>query len=130
MLLDESGMILGAGEQVVKQGKCKGKVPKGMQMKLKLGFARASHQQRVEWQDIDGELVLTNKRAIALNKEGTIRKQIMTYEFSIVGAVAKKKDKLELLIDVGKSQAERTELKVDSAQDWTDAIKKIVSQQQ
>jgi len=123
-------MILGAGEQVVKQGKCKGKVPKGIEMKAKLGFAKMSHKQKVEWQDIDGELVLTNKRAIALNKEGTIRKQITTYEFHIVGAVAKKKDKVELLIDVGKPQAERTELKVDNAQEWTDSIKKIVSQQQ
>jgi len=73
--------------------------------------------------------VLTNKRAIALNKEGTIRKQVMTYEFKIVGAVAKKKDKLELRLDVGRPQAERTELKVDNAQEWTDAIKGIVSQQ-
>jgi hypothetical protein len=134
MLFEESGIILIANEQVVMQGKCRGKVPEGMEMKTStLGayLFRLKSKQKVEWKEIDGELVLTNRRAIALNKEGTIRKQIMSCEFEIVGATVKKprfgKEKLELLLNVGRPQAERTELEVDNPTAWVDTIKEIVS---
>lgn len=137
MLFDESGIILTAGEQVVKQGKCKGKVPKGLEMKtstLGVYMFRLKSKQKVEWEEIDGELVLTNRRAIALSKQGRIRKEIVSYEFDVVGATAKKprfgKEKLELLLNVGKPQAERTELEVDDPTEWVNAIKEVVSKRQ
>jgi hypothetical protein len=55
----------------------------------------------------------------------------MLYEFEIVGATVKKphfgKEKLELLLNVGKPQAERTELEVDNPTAWVNVIREIVS---
>lgn len=137
MLFEESGIILTSGEQVVKQGKCKGKVPKGLEMKtstLGVYMFRLKSKQKVEWEGIDGELVLTNRRAIALTKKGRLRKEIVPYEFEIVGAIAKKprfgKEKLELLINVGKPRAERTVLEVDDPYEWVTSIKEVVSKRQ
>lgn len=136
MLFEESGMMLTAGEQVVIQGRFKGKVPEGIEMKTgySVNIFQLKTKQKVQWKEISGELVLTNRRAIALNKEGTIRKKIITYEFGIVGAIVKKpllgKEKLDILLNVGKPQSERTELEVDNPIQWVNKIKEVVSQRQ
>jgi hypothetical protein len=128
-LLEESGIILRNGEDVLKQGRCKGRVPKGIEMKtstLGVYLLRLKSKQKVEWDSVDGELVLTNHRLFALHKKGRIRKDILFYELGVVGAAIKSsrfgKDKLMLRLNVGKPQSETTEFEVDEPSEWVSAI--------
>ena len=128
-LLEESGIILGNEETVLKQGRCKGRVPKGLEMKtstLGVYLLRLKSKQKVEWENVDGELVLTSHRLFVLHKKGRIRKDILFYELGVVGATIKSsrfgKDKLMLRLNVGKPQSETTELEVDEPSEWVSAI--------
>lgn len=138
-LLEESGLILDKEEKILKQGQCKGKVPKGeFYQTSRLRTAATGHlilglltphkdRKKIEWQDINGELVVTTNRGIALQREGTIKKHIVPYGFIIVGANITKprlgKPKLHLLIDVDNPKTEDTELEVENPEEWAQIIK-------
>jgi len=138
-LFEESGLLLDKNERILKQGKCKGKVPKGeFYQTSRLRTAATGHlllgllsprkdRKKVEWQAIDGELIITTTRGIALQKEGTIKKHIVSYDFVIVGASVTKprfgSPKLHLLIDVDNPKSEATDLEVASPEEWVNVIK-------
>ncbi len=135
-LFEESGIILKADETVTKRGKCKGKVPKGRETKVKLKGAiipwKGGLYGKVEWEDIDGELVLTSNRLLAFAKKGRVRKEVVFYELKVVGVLVKKprfgKEKLVLRLNQGTQRAETTELEVNEPSEWADSITNLVSQ--
>ena len=91
-LFEKAGIILEAEETVLRQGKCKGKVPKGVEFKRNritpLGIFRVTSKQKVNWADVSGELILTNQRALVLASEGLVRKNVTAYNLGdIVGAL-------------------------------------------
>jgi uncharacterized protein with beta-barrel porin domain len=116
----ESGVVLNPGEHVVMKGGFSGKVPTGLSMQGSRNLTRWT--EKAVWKDLTGELVLTNQRGFALSNQGTIE----IHELRIRGAGVKKsllgKAKLELLLDVGESQAKGTEFDVESATEWRDKI--------
>jgi hypothetical protein len=129
MLYEESGIVLNPSEQVVMRGAFSGKVPTGLSMQGSRNLTR--WEEKAVWKDLTGEFVLTNQRGIVLSKQGTIRKRIEMYELKIVGATVKKegfgREKLELMVDAGESQARGTEFEVDSPKEWRNRIMNVVS---
>lgn len=60
-LFEKAGVILKPKEKIVKRGVFRGKIPKGVKRSAWSGKAH------LEWDDVhDGELVLTNRRLIAI----------------------------------------------------------------
>jgi hypothetical protein len=131
-LFEKAGIILEAEETVLRQGKCKGKVPKGVEYRRNritpLGIFRVASKQKINWADVSGELILTNQRALVLANEGLVRKNVAVYNLGeIVGASVKKPmigvPKLELILKFGNPKTEKTELEVDDAEEWGKAIR-------
>jgi len=135
-LLEESGLILKAGETVTKRGKYKGKMPKGLETKVRLRGAimpwKGGAYKKVEWEDVDGEIVLTSSRLLAFAKKGRIKKEIVNWELKVVGVTVKKsrfgKEKLVLTLELGTPKAETTELEVENPSEWRNAIANMASQ--
>lgn len=129
-LLEESGLILKAGETVTKHGSFKGKMPKGFMSKIK--FMSTKIRKKVEWEDVDGEIVLTSSRLLVFAKKGRIKKEIVNWELKVIGVTVKKprlgKEKLVLTLELGTPKAEATELEVENPSEWRNAIATLASQ--
>lgn len=131
-LFEKAGIILEAEETILRSGRCKGKVPKGVEFRRNritpLGIFRVASKEKINWADVNGELVLTNQRALVLSEEGLVRKNVAVYNLGqIVGASTKKPlmgaPKLELILKFGNPKTEKTELEVDDAEEWGKAIR-------
>ena len=122
MLFEESGLLLRPDEQLLKYGKFCGKIPIGPNLFV---------QNKAIWKKINGELVITNQRAFALEKQGLINKKIDIYDLLIVGVAVNKSffgnQTLELMLNYGDRKAERANLEVDNPAEWMNAIRGIVS---
>jgi len=132
-LLERSGIILESGEEVLKRGECKGKVPKGMGMRIKFGL-QGGFVRKVEWEEVEGEMVLTTQRLIIVEEKGRIRKSVvplLNLDLKCIKAVSTKKplvgkEKLLLSMDIGTERLESTEMVVEDALDWDFAISKQI----
>jgi hypothetical protein len=132
-LLERSGIILELGEEIIKRGECKGKVPKGMGMRIKFGL-REGFVGKIEWEDVEGELVLTMQRLIIVEEKGRIRKSVvplLNLDLKCIEAVSTKKplvgkEKLLLSMDLGTERLENTEMVVEDPLDWDFAISKQI----
>ena len=92
-MFERAGIILELGEEILKRGKCKGKVPKGMGMRIKYGFW-GGFVRKTEWEDVEGEMVLTTQRLIIVGEKGRIRKStvpLLNLDLKCIKAVSKKK---------------------------------------
>jgi len=129
-LFEKSGIILESGERVLKRGKCKGRVPKGMGMRIKYGL-RGGLVRKTEWEDVKGEMVLTTQRLIIVGEKGRIRKSVvplLNLDLKCIKAVSTKKplmgkEKLLLSMDLATGKLESTEMVIDNAPDWVAAIR-------
>jgi hypothetical protein len=129
-LFEKSGIILESGEEILKRGKCKGRVPKGMGMRIKYGL-RGGLVRKMEWEDVKGEMVLTTQRLIIVGEKGRIRKSVvplLNLDLKCVKAVSTKKpligkEKLLLSMDLATGKLESTEMVIDNAPDWVAAIR-------
>lgn len=132
-LFEKSGIILEPGEKVLKSGKCKGKVPKGMGMRIKYGL-RGGLVRKMEWEDVEGEMVLTTQRLIIVGEKGRIRKSViplLNLDLKCIKAVSIKKpligkEKLLLSMDLGTERLETTEMVIENAPDWSVAIREQI----
>jgi|WetSurMetagenome_2_1015567.scaffolds.fasta_scaffold412351_1 hypothetical protein len=122
MLFEESGLLLRPDEQVLKHGNFSGKIPVGPNLYV---------QNKAIWKKINGELVITDQRAFALERQGIIRKKIDIYDLEIVGVTVTKslfgKQTLELMLNYGDRKAQRANLEVDNPIEWMNAMRGIVS---
>jgi hypothetical protein len=122
MLFEESGLLLRPDEQILKHGKFSGKIPVGPNLFV---------QNQANWKKMNGELVITDQRAFALEKQGLIHKKIDIYDLLIVGVAVNKSlfgnQTLELMVNYGDRKAERANLEVDNPTEWMNAIRGIVS---
>jgi hypothetical protein len=136
-LFERSGIILEKGEEVVKRGKCKGKVPKEMGMRIKVGFRpdfTLPVVKKREWEDVEGEMVLTTKRLIVIGEKGHIRKSVIPFlnlDLKCIKAVSTKKplvgkERLLLSMDLGTERLETTEMEVENASEWSSVIRKLI----
>jgi len=128
-LLEESGILV-KDEKVLMRGKCKGKIPIPSMEPVMFSSGKTFQldlRSKVGWEDIDGEIVLTDRRTIALTKK---RSDVLFYELNIVDARVHKpifqKEKLELFLKVDlkpQNVNEKAELEVDNPEEWVNAIK-------
>jgi hypothetical protein len=130
-LFDKAGLMLKPNETVVKTGKCSGKVPKERGQKMTGGLLSVHFAQKVEWEDVDGELVLTNQRLFVIGEKGRMRKDVIPFldlELAKVTAVCTAKglmgkEKLLMSLDLGTGKPERTEFDVDEPINWVTSIR-------
>ena len=134
-LFEEAGIILKSGEEIVKRAICKGKVPKGAFMGVKMGFlGRGGLKRKVEWEDVKGEIVLTNGRLIIVGKRGRIRKEVVPFlDFDLKNVIAvstKKplmgKEKLLVSMNLETGRPEKMELLIipsEETSEWVSAIR-------
>jgi len=127
--------VLKPSETVVRTGKCKGKVPAEKSLRIKYGF-HGGFGQKVEWEDVDGELVLTNRRLVVVGERGRMRKEIIPFldlELEKVTAVSTVKglmgkEKLLISLDLGTEKPEKTEFDVDEPINWVTSIRGQIGQ--
>ena len=98
----------------------------------KIKFMSTKIRKKVEWEDVDGEIVLTSSRLLVFAKKGRIKKEIVNWELKVVGVTVKKprfgKEKLVLTLELGTPKAETTELEVENPSEWRNAIANMASQ--
>jgi hypothetical protein len=128
--------MLKPNEAVVKTGKCSGKVPKGRGQKMTLGIMTAGFAQKVEWEDVDGELVLTNQRLFVIGERGHMRKEVVPFldlDLGKVTAISTAKglmgkEKLLVSLDLGTAKPEKTEFDVKEPASWVGSIRSQITQ--
>ncbi len=134
-LFERSGLILQPEEKVIRRGKCEGKVPGGEKLGVKYGI-RGGLVKKIQWNEVKGEMVLTNKRVLVLGEKGRLRKEVVPYldlELGSIKAVTTSKplvgkEKMSLSIDLGTGKLETMEFKMDDAPGWVSTIRgQIVS---
>jgi hypothetical protein len=117
-LFEEAGIILKPKEKIVKRGAFKGEVPKGAKRSAWSG------QLQLEWDYVrKGELVLTNKRLIAIGMKTYPYSGIVVYPdltFKTLNAI-REIDAGRFLLLLG-TRYEAT-FEVDNASQWVSAIK-------
>ena len=134
-LFEKTGLVLKPSETVVRTGKCKGKVPTEKSLRIKYGF-HGGFGQKVEWEEIDGELVLTNRRLVVVGERGRMRKEIIPFldlELEKVTAVSTVKglmgkEKLLVSLNLGTEKPEKTEFDVDEPINWVTSIRGQIGQ--
>jgi hypothetical protein len=90
--------------------------------------------RKVEWEDVEGEMVLTTQRLVIVGEKGRIRKSVvplLNLDLKCIKAVGTKKplvgkEKLLLSMDLGTERLESTEMVVEDALDWDFAISKQI----
>jgi hypothetical protein len=135
-LFEKSGLVLKPNEAVVRTGRCKGKVPTEKSLRIKYGF-HGGFGQKMEWDDVDGELVLTDHRLVVVGERGHMKKQIIPFldlELEKVTAVSTAKplvgkEKLILSLNLGTDKPEQTEFEVNEATGWVSAIRSQIGGQ-
>lgn len=133
-LFEKAGVILRPGESIVKQAECEGKCPKGMAMAWQ-GIARGGFKERLEWENVQGEMVLTNKRLIIVGKKGMLKKEIVPrLELGLdkIRAVNTVKrvmgaEKLQVSAQIGADRLEKMEFKLEDPVAWTTSIRDQIS---
>ena len=130
-LFEKSGLVLRPNEAVVKSGRCSGKVPAETKKVMELGIASAQFKDKLQFQDANGDLVLTNNRLVVIGEKGRFRKEAfpaMDLELSRLAAVSMTKPlvgkaKLLITINLGTPKPEKTEFEVDDLAGWVAAIR-------
>lgn len=123
-------------ETVLKTGKCSGKVPKERGQRKTEGLLIAGFAQKVDWEDVDGELVLTNQRLFVIGERGHMRKEVVPLLDLPLGKVTAistakglmGKEKLLLSLDLGAAKPEKTEFDVEDPASWTASIRGQIGQ--
>ena len=135
-LFDRAGLVLKPNETVVKTGKCSGKLPKERGQRMAEGFRTTGFAQKVEWEDVDGELVLTNQRLFVIGEIGHMRKEVVHFLDLPLGKVTAistdkglmGKEKLLLSLDLGAAKPEKTEFDVEDPANWVASMRGQIGQ--
>jgi len=133
-LFGKAGVILRPGESMVKQGKGEGNCSKGMAMGWQ-GILRGDFKERLEWEKVEGEMALTNKRLIVVGKGGMLKKEIvpcLELELERIRAISTAKrvmgpEKLQVSAQIGAERLEKMEFKAEDAPAWTTSIRNQIS---
>jgi hypothetical protein len=97
---------------------------------MQLGIATAHFRDKLLFQEVNGELVLTNNRLVVIGEKGHFRKEAfpaMDLELSKLAAVSTVKPlvgkaKLILTLNLGTPKPEKTEFDVDDPTSWAAGI--------
>jgi hypothetical protein len=133
-LFEKAGVILKPGESIVKQGKCEGNCPKGMAMGWQ-GLLRGGFKEKLEWERVEGEMALTNKRLIIVGKKGMLKKEIVPrLELGLekIRAVNTVKrvmgaEKLQVSAQIAAERLGKMQFKVEDVPAWTTSIRDQIS---
>lgn len=68
-LFEAAGIILKENERIVKHGRFRGKIPRGPTTELSPAWFSYKSKMKVKWKKRKGELILTNRRLIAVPNE-------------------------------------------------------------
>jgi len=123
-LFEELGIVLKSGEKIIKRGRCKGKVPK--RTKIVASAWTGALRIKVNWEKVDGEMVLTNKRLIIVG-EDTWERIVFAQDLEFKDFYAIKElgeDGLLIYMNLGTGKLEEMLLRVENASEWADAIRK------
>ncbi len=130
-LFERAGIILKPGERIAKRGRCKGKILKGV------GKSASTGEPRLEREEVDGEMVLTDRRLVFLGQKldeivhfpdldlkylFAVR-TVKAYRTDVLGRFVPKEDDLLLLVSIGFGKPEEIRIEVDGASEWVEAIK-------
>jgi hypothetical protein len=123
--------MLKPNETLIRTSKCGGKVPKERGQKVTGGLTSVRFTQKIEWEDVDGELALTNQRLIVIGERGRMRKEIIpVLELNLgkITAISTSKgitgeEKLLLSLDLGTEKPEKTDFDVKEASSWVTSIR-------
>jgi hypothetical protein len=121
-LFEAAGIILKEHERIVKRGRFKGKIPGGPTT----AFSPFKIKKKVKWKKRKGELILTNRRLVAVP---TMLEPLVNLELGNLFAVGRTiDDKLQLSLPLGTGRMENMVLEVDGVYEWINAIRSMHAQ--
>jgi tetratricopeptide (TPR) repeat protein len=127
-LFEASGIVLEEHERIIKRGRFSGKVPRETRFEISGAFLSDKVKVKVKWKEREGELILTNKRLIAVPRQ---LEPLVGLELEdLFGLGSRGDNRLQLSLKLGALGTERIEkmvLKVDGASEWENAIRSQLS---
>ena len=125
-LFEAAGIILQKDEKIVKRGRFRGKVPRGPRTEISPAFFSYKSKMKVKWKKREGELILTNRRLIAVPKklEPLVNLQLE----NLFAAARTSEGKLQLSLPLGTGRIENMVLEVDDVSEWVNAVKSAHAQ--
>jgi len=120
-LFEAAGIILKENERILKRGRFRGKVPRGPTTEFSPAFFSFQTKMKVKWKEREGELILTNRRLIAVPN---ILEPLVNLELeNLFGITMTTDGKLLLSLPLGTGRIENMILEVDGVSDWVNVIR-------
>jgi hypothetical protein len=125
-LFEAAGIILKENERIVKRGRFRGKIPRGPTTEFSPAWFSYKSKMKVKWKKRKGELILTNRRLIAVP---TKLEPLVNLGLENLFAVGTSRDnRLQLSLPLGTERMETMLLEVDGVSEWVSAIRSMHSQ--
>jgi len=120
-LFEAAGIILKKDEHIIRRGRFKGKVPRGVSTEISPAFFSYKTKTKIKWKEREGELILTNRRLVAVPKKF---EPLVNLELRrLFGVTMTRENRLQLSLTLGTGKIENMTLKVDGVLEWIEAIR-------